>query len=66
MDWTFDEGWRAQAAPIAPVFASEDAREGSTAFAEKRACLEAPLTVRISAVWWADQCLGRDLTCGTQ
>ncbi|MGZ4508451.1 MAG: crotonase/enoyl-CoA hydratase family protein [Blastococcus sp.] len=36
-DWTLDEGWRRQAELIAPVFASEDAREGSTAFAEKRA-----------------------------
>ena len=37
VDWTLDEGWRQQADLIAPVFASEDAREGSTAFAEKRA-----------------------------
>ena len=36
-DWTLDEGWRSQAELIAPVFASEDAREGATAFAEKRA-----------------------------
>jgi enoyl-CoA hydratase len=36
-DWSFDEGWRQQADLIAPVFASEDAREGATAFAEKRA-----------------------------
>jgi enoyl-CoA hydratase len=36
-DWTLDDGWRRQAELIAPVFASEDAREGSTAFAEKRA-----------------------------
>jgi len=36
-DWTLEEGWRRQAELIAPVFASEDAREGSTAFAEKRA-----------------------------
>jgi enoyl-CoA hydratase len=36
-DWTFEEGWRHQAELTGPVFASEDAREGSTAFAEKRA-----------------------------
>ena len=30
------EGWSEQADIIAPVFASEDAREGATAFAEKR------------------------------
>jgi enoyl-CoA hydratase len=35
-DWTFAEGWPEQAGIIAPVFASEDAREGATAFAEKR------------------------------
>jgi enoyl-CoA hydratase len=35
-DWTLAEGWAAQAAIAAPVFASEDAREGATAFAEKR------------------------------
>jgi enoyl-CoA hydratase len=35
-DWTFDAGWTQQAGLIAPVFASEDAREGATAFAEKR------------------------------
>jgi enoyl-CoA hydratase len=35
-DWSFAEGWPQQAALIAPVFASEDAREGATAFAEKR------------------------------
>jgi enoyl-CoA hydratase len=35
-DWTFAEGWSEQAALIAPVFASDDAREGATAFAEKR------------------------------
>ena len=35
-DWTFDESWQKQAELIAPVFASEDAREGATAFAEKR------------------------------
>jgi enoyl-CoA hydratase len=36
-DWTFDEGWGAQQPILAPVFASEDAREGARAFAEKRA-----------------------------
>jgi len=36
-DWSFAEGWQQQAELIAPVFASEDAREGATAFAEKRA-----------------------------
>jgi enoyl-CoA hydratase len=35
-DWTSTQGWSEQAALIAPVFASEDAREGATAFAEKR------------------------------
>jgi len=37
VDWSFAEGWSAQAEITGPVFASEDAREGSTAFAEKRA-----------------------------
>jgi enoyl-CoA hydratase len=37
VDWTWEEGWRRQAEITAPVFASEDAIEGSTAFAEKRA-----------------------------
>jgi enoyl-CoA hydratase len=36
-DWTFAEGWDRQSELIDPVFASEDAREGATAFAEKRA-----------------------------
>ena len=35
-DWDWAEGWSRQAELVAPVFASEDAREGSTAFAEKR------------------------------
>jgi enoyl-CoA hydratase len=35
-DWTFAQGWAEQAGIIGPVFASEDAREGATAFAEKR------------------------------
>src|SRR4051794_2619018 len=37
VDWSFAEGWGRQAEITGPVFASEDAREGSTAFAEKRA-----------------------------
>ena len=36
-DWTVDEGWAQQAEIIQPVFSSEDAKEGATAFAEKRA-----------------------------
>ncbi|MCF8587303.1 crotonase/enoyl-CoA hydratase family protein [Gordonia liuliyuniae] len=36
-DWSFDEGWGRQAALMEPVFTSEDAREGASAFAEKRA-----------------------------
>jgi enoyl-CoA hydratase len=36
-DWTLAEGWAKQAEIVAAVFSSEDAREGSTAFAEKRA-----------------------------
>lgn len=35
-DWGLEEGWERQAELYAPVFASEDAREGATAFAEKR------------------------------
>jgi enoyl-CoA hydratase len=35
-DWTLDEGWQRQAELMRPVFGSEDAREGATAFAEKR------------------------------
>jgi enoyl-CoA hydratase len=34
--WTPDEMWARQEEVVAPVFASEDAREGSTAFAERR------------------------------
>ena len=34
--WSDDEMWQKQAAYIAPVFVSADAREGSLAFAEKR------------------------------
>jgi enoyl-CoA hydratase len=36
VDWTFAEAWDKQGALVGPVFASEDAREGATAFAEKR------------------------------
>ena len=36
-DWTLEQGWKEQGAIIGPVFGSEDAREGATAFAEKRA-----------------------------
>ena len=36
-DWTLAEGWTRQAEIMAPVFTSEDAKEGVTAFAEKRA-----------------------------
>jgi enoyl-CoA hydratase len=36
VDWSFEEGWRQQGELIDPVFSSEDAREGATAFAEKR------------------------------
>jgi enoyl-CoA hydratase len=35
--WPEDEFWERQGAITGPVFASEDAREGATAFAEKRA-----------------------------
>ena len=34
--WSADEMWARQAEIAGPVFASEDAREGATAFAEKR------------------------------
>jgi enoyl-CoA hydratase len=36
-DWTMEQGWAKQAEITAPVFASADATEGATAFAEKRA-----------------------------
>ncbi|MGO2110573.1 MAG: crotonase/enoyl-CoA hydratase family protein [Pseudoclavibacter sp.] len=36
-DWGVEEAWSEQAAYLAPVFASEDAKEGPLAFAEKRA-----------------------------
>jgi enoyl-CoA hydratase len=35
-DWELSEAWDRQAEIIAPVFSSEDAQEGSMAFAEKR------------------------------
>lgn len=35
-DWSREQMWEAQNAISEPVFSSEDAREGSTAFAEKR------------------------------
>jgi enoyl-CoA hydratase len=35
-DWTLEEGWKKQGAISAPVFVSEDSREGAMAFAEKR------------------------------
>jgi enoyl-CoA hydratase len=34
--WSNEEMWQKQAAYIAPVFTSSDAREGAAAFAEKR------------------------------
>ena len=36
LDWSEDEGWKQQMDILAPVFSSEDAREGAAAFAEKR------------------------------
>jgi len=36
MDWTADVAWERQEQILAPVYASEDAREGARAFAEKR------------------------------
>lgn len=36
-DWTLDEGWARQTEITDPVFASQDAKEGARAFAEKRA-----------------------------
>jgi enoyl-CoA hydratase len=35
-DWSDDEFWREQAKISDPIFSSEDAREGATAFSEKR------------------------------
>jgi len=37
LDWSEEEAWRRQGEIAGPVFGSEDAREGATAFAEKRA-----------------------------
>ena len=36
VDWSEEEGWQKQGEISGPVFVSEDAREGATAFAEKR------------------------------
>jgi enoyl-CoA hydratase len=36
VDWTEEQGWAKQGEISGPVFTSEDAREGATAFAEKR------------------------------
>ncbi len=36
-DWTAEDMWERQGSIMGPVVASEDAREGATAFAEKRA-----------------------------
>ncbi|HEV7205424.1 MAG TPA: crotonase/enoyl-CoA hydratase family protein [Jatrophihabitans sp.] len=36
LDWTIDEGFERQGPIMAPVFTSEDSREGARAFAEKR------------------------------
>jgi enoyl-CoA hydratase len=35
-DWTLEQGWREQGALAMPVFTSQDAMEGATAFAERR------------------------------
>jgi enoyl-CoA hydratase len=34
-DWTLDEGWDEQEKIFAPVFTSDDAKEGARAFADK-------------------------------
>lgn len=36
LDWPAEVGWKRQEEILAPVYASEDAREGARAFAEKR------------------------------
>jgi len=36
LDWSVADGWERQNPILLPVFSSEDAREGATAFAEKR------------------------------
>ncbi|WP_194830014.1 crotonase/enoyl-CoA hydratase family protein [Nocardia sp. XZ_19_231] len=36
-EWSWEQGWAEQAVITAPVFASADAKEGASAFAEKRA-----------------------------
>lgn len=38
-DWSLADGWAEQEKIMRPVFSSEDAREGATAFAEKRAAV---------------------------
>jgi enoyl-CoA hydratase len=43
-EWPADERWTRQTEIAAPVFASDDAREGAVAFAEKRARLARPLS----------------------
>jgi enoyl-CoA hydratase len=35
-NWSTDEAWQKQEQLVLPVFGSEDAQEGATAFAEKR------------------------------
>jgi enoyl-CoA hydratase len=35
-DWTLEQGWKEQGAIATPVFMSQDAMEGATAFAERR------------------------------
>ena len=35
-DWTLEQGWERQTEIAAPVFASQDAKEGASAFTEKR------------------------------
>ena len=35
-DWTEEQAWQEQAELAGKIFVSEDAREGATAFAEKR------------------------------
>jgi enoyl-CoA hydratase len=35
-DWTLEQGWEEQGRLMQPVFVSDDAQEGATAFAEKR------------------------------
>ena len=53
-DWSIAQSWAEQSKVIAPVFASEDAREGSIAFAEKRGIFKASAT-------WDDGAFYRDV-----